>query len=231
MANGLDSEIAKLDVKFSPRHTGVSKFFTEYCFYDFWIRYCSPQAVEMTGDGLIVCIHRFKPDATGRDDLAVLDTRYPRSLDGLTAARNDGLTAVEKLYGLPPDIKILDMKILKKDIRHGEIKLLVETPEDVWYVSQLLDPGDTIKGKTPRKVKVSEEADATKRMVLIALTVEKADFSKTTNALRASGKIIEGPEDVPHGTYHTFAIEPGSTITITKEHWYGYQLDRIKEAA
>ena len=109
MANGLDSEIAKLDVKFSPRHTGVSKFFTEYCFYDFWIRYCSPQAVEMTGDGLIVCIHRFKPDATGRDDLAVLDTRYPRSLDGLTAARNDGLTAVEKLYGLPPDIKIIEM--------------------------------------------------------------------------------------------------------------------------
>ena len=52
------------------------------------------------------------------------------------------------------------MKILKKDIRHGEVKLLVETPEDVWYVSQLLDPGDVIKGKTPRKVKVSEEADA-----------------------------------------------------------------------
>jgi protein pelota len=123
------------------------------------------------------------------------------------------------------------MKILKKDIRHGEIKLLVETPEDVWYVSQLLDPGDTIKGKTPRKVKVSEEADATKRMVFIALTVEKSDFSKTTNALRASGKIIEAPEDIPHGTYHTFAIEPGSTISITKEHWYGYQLDRITEAA
>ena len=123
------------------------------------------------------------------------------------------------------------MKILKKDIRHGEIKLLVETPEDAWYVSQLLDPGDILKGKTPRKVKVSEEADATKRMVFIALTVEKVDFSKTTNALRASGKIIEAPEDIPHGSYHTFAIEPGSTISITKEHWYGYQLDRLTEAA
>jgi protein pelota len=123
------------------------------------------------------------------------------------------------------------MKILKKDIRHGEIKLLIETPEDVWYVSQLLDPGDIVKGKTPRKVKVSEEAEATKRMVFIALTVEKVDFSKTTSALRASGKIIEGPEDVPHGSYHTFAIEQGSTISITKEHWYGYQLDRVTEAA
>ncbi len=123
------------------------------------------------------------------------------------------------------------MKILKKDLRHGEVKLLVETPEDVWYVSQVLDPGDIIKGKTPRKIKPTEEAEATKRMVFIALTLEKVEFSKTTNALRAGGKIIEGPEDVPHGSYHTFAVEPGSTISITKEHWFGYQLDRLTEAA
>jgi protein pelota len=123
------------------------------------------------------------------------------------------------------------MKILKKDLRHGEIKVLVDTPEDVWYLSQLIDTNDVIKGKTPRKIKPTEEAEATKRMVFIALTVEKVEFSKTTNALRASGKIIEGPEDVPHGSYHTFAIEPGTTLSITKEHWYNYQLDRITEAA
>jgi protein pelota len=123
------------------------------------------------------------------------------------------------------------MKILSKNLRQGEIKVLVETPEDVWYLSQLIDSADILKGKTPRKIKVSEEADATKRMVYMALTVEKVEFSKTTNALRASGKILEGPEDVPHGSYHTFAIEPGTTLTIQKEHWYGYQLDRLKEAA
>lgn len=123
------------------------------------------------------------------------------------------------------------MKIISKNLRQGEIKVNVETPEDVWYLSQIIDPGDVIFGKTPRKIKPTEEAEATKRMVFIALTVEKVEFSKTTNALRAGGKIIEGPEDVPHGSYHTFAVEPGTVIAIKKEHWYGYQLDRLTEAA
>ena len=123
------------------------------------------------------------------------------------------------------------MKILSRNLRQGEIKVNVETPEDAWYLSQLIDAGDMISGKTPRKIKPTEEAEATKRMVYMALNVEKVEFSKTTNALRASGKVIEGPEDVPHGSYHTFNIEPGTTITIKKEHWYNYQLERIQEAA
>jgi len=123
------------------------------------------------------------------------------------------------------------MKILSKNLRQGEVKVNVETPEDSWYLSQLIDSGDIIKGKTPRKIKPTEEAEATKRMVFIALTVEKVEFSKTTNALRVGGKILEGPEDVPNGSYHTFSVEPGTTLAIQKEHWYGYQLDRLTEAA
>ncbi len=123
------------------------------------------------------------------------------------------------------------MKIISKNLRQGEVKINVETPEDAWYLSQLIDSGDVIKGKTPRKIKPTEEAEAKKRMVYMALTVEKVEFSKTTNALRASGKILEGPEDVPRGSYHTFSIEPGTILTIQKEHWYGYQLDRLEEAA
>lgn len=123
------------------------------------------------------------------------------------------------------------MKILSKNLRQGEVKVLVETPEDAWYLSQIIDTGDTIKGKTPRKVKTTEEADATKRMVYAEIKVEKIEYSKTTSALRASGKITEGPEDVPKGSYHTFSIEPGTSLTIQKEHWYSYQLDRITEAA
>ncbi len=123
------------------------------------------------------------------------------------------------------------MKIISKNLKQGEIKVNVETPEDSWYLSQLIDKGDIIKGKTPRKIKPTEEAEAQKRMVYIVLTVEKVEYSKTTNALRASGKILEGPEDVPHGSYHTFSIEPGTILTIQKEHWYGYQLERLEEAS
>lgn len=121
------------------------------------------------------------------------------------------------------------MKILKKDLKHGEVKLLVETPEDVWYLSQIIDSGDTLKGKTPRKVKATEEATAEKRLVFLSLQVEKIDFEGAL--LRATGKILDGPEDVPRGTYHSFVLEPGIIITVIKPKWYSYQLDRLKEAA
>ncbi len=121
------------------------------------------------------------------------------------------------------------MKILKKDLKHGEIKLLVETPEDVWYLSQLIDAGDALKGKTPRKIKATEAAEGERRMVFLSLAVEKIEFEDTV--LRATGKILEGPEDVPRGTYHSFVLEPGTTITITKQKWFSYQLDRLEEAA
>jgi len=121
------------------------------------------------------------------------------------------------------------MKILDKNLRQGEVKVLVETSEDVWFVSQIIDAGDVVKGKTLRKLKVSEEADPTKRAVFMAVQVEKVDFAG--DQLRLNGKMLEGPEDVPRGSYHTFQVEVGTTFSIVKERWLSFQLQRLEEAA
>ncbi len=120
------------------------------------------------------------------------------------------------------------MKLLAKDLKQNKVKLLLETSEDVWFLSQLVDAGDTVSGKTVRKVKVSEEADPSKKQVFLALVVERADF--TPEALRISGKIVDGPEDVPRGSYHTFSAEPGTSIELVKPKWFSYQIDRLEEA-
>ncbi len=120
------------------------------------------------------------------------------------------------------------MKIVERDLRKGEVKLIVETPEDVWCVAQVVDKGDSIKGKTLRKVKVSEEADPEKRAVFMSIQIEKVDFAG--DQLRLNGKMLEGPEDVPRGSYHTFQVEVGTTCTITKERWFSFQLQRLEEA-
>lgn len=119
------------------------------------------------------------------------------------------------------------MKILHKDLKYGEVKLVVESPEDIWYISQVVEPSDIIKGVTLRKVQATEKASERKR-VFLAVKVEKTEF--TESSFRATGKIIDGPEDVPRGSYHTFNVEPNDTITIVKSHWFSYQLDRLKEA-
>lgn len=122
------------------------------------------------------------------------------------------------------------MKILRKDLKHNTVKLMAETAEDLWYLSQLIDQGDVVKGKTARKVKKTEETEATKRAVILTIRTDKVEYAPSLNALRIGGSITEGPDDIPRGSHHTINVEPGTTLTITKEHWYRYQLDKLQEA-
>jgi protein pelota len=120
------------------------------------------------------------------------------------------------------------MKQLSFKQKQGELKVLVENPDDLWYLNNIIDPGDIISGKTLRKIKPTEQAAAVRKPVFMAVKVEKVDYSPSE--LRVSGKVLEGPEDVPHGSYHTFSIEQGITVTIVKQEWLRYQLDYVKEA-
>jgi protein pelota len=66
----------------------------------------------------------------------------------------------------------------------------------------------------------------------LKLNVEAVSFHEFTNRLRIKGTILEGPEDfVSFGTYHTFNIEPGQKLTITKEKWLRSELKRLKKAS
>lgn len=126
------------------------------------------------------------------------------------------------------------MKLLKKDLRKG-VTLIVQTLDDLWYLSQVIEAGDLVKGKTLRKIKISEEGvrktKTERKAVFMKLRVEKLEFHEYANVLRVSGTIAEGPEEIAKGAYHTFNLEEGSKITLIKEKWLAYQLERLKEAS
>ena len=124
------------------------------------------------------------------------------------------------------------MKIISSNFKKGEAKVKIETLDDLWYLSQVIDVGDTVKGKTLRKIKVgSAEKEAVRKTVFMELKVEKVEFSKTTSRLRILGTIVEGPEDVQKGSHHTFNVEEDTIITISKEEWPDYQIKYLKDAA
>ncbi len=127
------------------------------------------------------------------------------------------------------------MKIMHKDMRHGEIKLKVENSDDLWYLSQIVDPGDKVEGKTLRKIKSTggdlETQSSERRPVFISIEAEKIEFQRNSNALRIGGKITNGPDDVPRGSYHTFNVDADTVIAIIKQQWPKYQLDRLIEAS
>ena len=124
------------------------------------------------------------------------------------------------------------MKLLYSSLKKGEVKVLAQNLDDLWYLSTIIEPKDIVHGKTLRKIKAPTEkaSESTKKPVFMKILVEKVEFSKYTNVLRVSGIIKEAPEEVPLGSYHTFNVDENTAITIIKEQWLKYQLDKLKEA-
>lgn len=127
------------------------------------------------------------------------------------------------------------MKLLYSNLKKGEIKVLVQSLDDLWYLSSIIEPADLVQGKTLRKVKAASAGgekpkDAEKKPVFIKLEVEKVEFGKYSNVLRVLGIIKEAPEDIPLGSHHTFNVDENTAISIVKHNWLKYQLDRLKEA-
>ena len=127
------------------------------------------------------------------------------------------------------------MKLIHTDLKKGEVKVKIENVDDLWYLNQIVEKNDLIKGKTLRKIKFGEETQrkqkVEKKAVFLLIEAEKVEFSKTSNVLRISGIVKQGPEDVPLGSHHTFNVEENTIIEIIKQKWLKFQLDKLKEAS
>tara|TARA_Y100000310_G_C20683957_1_gene817768 strand:+ start:1282 stop:2337 length:1056 start_codon:yes stop_codon:yes gene_type:complete len=125
------------------------------------------------------------------------------------------------------------MKILKQ-VKNA-FKLEITNQDDLWYLSHIIDPGDLIKGKTFRKIKIGGENERSRKVVkkaiFIEIKVEKIGFSKTNGTLRVGGGITQGPDDISKGSFHTFTFDEGISFTLTKETWLRFQKDKLDEAA
>lgn len=126
------------------------------------------------------------------------------------------------------------MKKIKSNLKKGELTVKVESVEDLWHLSGIIDPGDLVSGRTIRKIKIgsneNRKAESIKKTIYINLTVEKATFSRSMNELRISGVVAIGNEDVPSGVHHTFSVNENDILTIQKSEWLKYQLEKIDDA-
>jgi protein pelota len=123
------------------------------------------------------------------------------------------------------------MQIIKTDFKKGTAQLRVDDPDDLWYLSHIIEPGDFIKGKATRKVKIgdSENAKVAKKTYTLKIEAETIDFNE--NILRINGKIKEGPEDLPRDSYQAISLEIKSECLIEKVQWLEYQKQKLKEAS
>lgn len=127
------------------------------------------------------------------------------------------------------------MKIVFKDPKSGEIKLVPENLDDIWHLHHIIEEGDLVRAVTFRTAE-GEKADklrakkAEKKKMKLGIRVEKVTFHEFSNRLRIQGVIVEGPQDL--GSHHTFNVdaEEMQPLSILKDHWKAHQLQRIDEA-
>lgn len=128
---------------------------------------------------------------------------------------------------------ITNMKIIFKDLKKRQIKLKAESLDDLWCISNVIEDGDLIKGKTIRKIRIGNKDQRSqkiiKKSIFLEIKAEKAEF--LNNILKILGKITQAPDDVPIGSFHSFNVEQNDIITITKEKWLKFQLQKLEEAS
>ena len=126
------------------------------------------------------------------------------------------------------------MKVIFKDLKHGEIKLIPENLDDIWHLHNIIDKGDLVRAVSFRTDeqkddKIRSKKSEKKRMKL-GIRVEEIKFHEFSDRLRIHGLIEEGPQEL--GSYHTLNIEAENmdALSIVKDKWKDYQLMRIDEA-
>jgi protein pelota len=127
------------------------------------------------------------------------------------------------------------MKLITKDFKKGFMKVKVESLDDLWYLSHIIDNGDLVSSITFRKIKLGDgddrKAKIIKKKLWLKIIVEKIQFSSTNSSLRISGTINEGTDEIPTGSYHTLNIDIDSELEINKPSGLmEFQIKKINEA-
>ncbi|MFH0868602.1 MAG: mRNA surveillance protein pelota [archaeon] len=122
------------------------------------------------------------------------------------------------------------MKIIHFNHKEGLVKIRVDTLDDLWHLSKIIELGDALSGEIKRKVKLSGAEERSKSVVKNYFATIKARKVKLeSSVLKVSGEILEGSEELQIGAAHTLDIFTGDTIKIQKV-WKEYQIRRLEEA-
>lgn len=124
------------------------------------------------------------------------------------------------------------MRLLHQDTRTGEIKLYIESLDDLWHLRNLIEPRDLVWANTSRRAdekgdKIRSERPDKKHMRL-GIRVERVELQDFQDRIRVHGIIEGGPQDIGH--HHTLLLGPGDDLSIFKKEWKKSDLERIRLA-
>ncbi len=123
------------------------------------------------------------------------------------------------------------MKLLSLNRKNNTARIFVNSLDDLWHLSKIIDEGDFVSGDTERKIKLggdTEKPRVIRKVVKVKIQVTKLVFAESE--LRVQGIVVQGPDEIPANSAHSVEILPGKEFWLEKPKWMEYQLNRLKEA-
>ena len=116
------------------------------------------------------------------------------------------------------------------------MRVVSEDIDDLWVLYNVIRRGDQIYARTSREIKIEEEGarptEGKRVSMTLGIRVEKVSFQSDNDRLRAVGMIVEAPEKFGlMGSHHTINVGAGLPVTILKEEWPSYDIERVKQAS
>ncbi len=116
------------------------------------------------------------------------------------------------------------------DLQGYEYEFFIETLDDLWVLSNFINPNDFIFAKTERKVKIGSETayKVVRKLIFVELLVKNVIYS--VNTLKISGEIQNETEYTSKGSSHTLSFTTSDKIRIKKSNILKYEEDMIKKS-
>jgi protein pelota len=127
------------------------------------------------------------------------------------------------------------MKIIEKNLRQCFVKVVPDSPDDLWHLFNVIYKGDEVYAYSSRAIKTDTETSRPKSAervsAFMGVKVESVAWDKFLGKLRIHGLICHAPEIIPEGAHHTLSIALNQPMTIVKEEWPKHLLDRLQRAS
>jgi protein pelota len=127
------------------------------------------------------------------------------------------------------------VKIIEKNISQGFVKVVPDSPDDLWHLYNVIYKGDEVYAYSSRAIKSDTETSRPKSAervsAFMGVKVESVGWDKFLGKLRVHGLICHAPDIIPTGAHHTLSIALNQPMTIVKKEWPKHLLDRLTKAS
>ena len=127
------------------------------------------------------------------------------------------------------------MKIIEKNLAQGFVKVVPDSPDDLWHLYNVVYKGDEVYAYSSRAIKSDTETSRPKSAervsAFMGVKVESVGWDKFLGKLRVHGLICHAPDIIPTGAHHTLSIALNQPMTIVKKEWPKHLLDRLTKAS